>query len=372
MIYLDYNATTPVDSAVAEAMQPFLREQYGNPSNSYELGQYAKTAIEFARKQLASLIGAEPDEVIFTGCGSEANNMVIKGMAFAQSNKGKHFITSTIEHPSVLAPLAFLSRQGFDVTYLPVDGNGRVSPNDLRHALRSDTLLVSIMHSNNEVGTLQPIKELAAICHDRGVPFHTDASQSLGKVSVDVDALQVDFLTAAGHKLYAPKGIGALFIRQGCHIEPLIHGASQERGTRAGTESVPLIVGLGKAAELATRLLPDARIRQLRDSFLSSLVEQFGTRVTVNHIPDESLPNTLNVSFLGQEGWSILAGIPELLASTGSACHSGSKSVSPVLKAMGIPETVAFGAIRFSIGRFTSQDDITQAIRLLVDFNARR
>ena len=239
MIYLDYNATTPIDKNVYKAMLPYLESQFGNPSNSYELGQLAKNAVEKARKQVAQLIGAREREIIFTSCGSESNNMVVKGVAYSYRNKGRHIITSCIEHPAIIEPLSFLEKNGYEITYLPVNNNGSVNPKDLQDAIREDTILVTIMHSNNEVGTLQPIKELSQICREKDVLFHTDAAQSIGKVEIDVLKLGIDFLTIAGHKLYAPKGIGALYIRDGLKIEPLLHGANQEKGRRAGTENVP-------------------------------------------------------------------------------------------------------------------------------------
>lgn len=372
MIYLDYNATTPIDREVAEAMQPYLHEQYGNPSNSYSLGQDAKTAVATARQGVASLVGATPAEIVFTGCGSESNNMVIKGVAYASRDRGNHIITSAIEHPSVAEPLAFLAKQGYEITSVPVDAAGAVDPRDIESAIRHDTILVSIMHSNNEVGTLQPIAELGRVCRARGVPLHTDASQSMGKVPVSVDALGVDFLTLAGHKLYAPKGIGALYIRKDREIEPLVHGASQEMGRRAGTESVPLIVALGKAADLAETHLHDNHTLELKRYFCDRLQDSFGDAIRFNSGIDNCLPNTVNVSFIGMGGGDILASLPELCASTGSACHSGSKTISPVLKAMGIPENVAYGAIRFSLGRYSSRNDIDAAIGMLLDAAVKR
>lgn len=368
-IYLDYNATTPIDKQVFEAMLPFLTESFGNPSNTYHLGTTAKNAVDTGRKQVADLIQADENEIYFTGCGSEANNTVLKGVASTFGNKGKHIISSVIEHPSVLEPLNFLKSTGFEITLVPVDKNGAVNPKEIEEAIKDDTILVSIMHSNNEVGTLQPIKEIGAICRERNILFHSDASQSIGKVNINVADLQVDFLTIAGHKLYAPKGIGALYIRKGITIEPLIHGASQERRQRAGTENVPYIAGLGKASELASSFLQDNTLFSLKSYFYEQLTKAFGDKIVLNGDFHNSLPNTLNISFAGKSGAEILDQIPELCASTGSACHSGNKTVSPVLKAMGIDENIAYGAIRFSIGRHTTKEELDKAVNYLRNLN---
>jgi cysteine desulfurase len=365
MIYLDYNATTPIDKNVYHAMLPYFETEFGNPSNSYELGQSARRAVESARKQVSELIKAKSSEILFTSCGSESNNAVIKGVAYTYRSKGKHIITSCIEHPSIMEPLSFLKKNGYRVTYLPVNQLGSVSPQDLRDAIREDTILVSVMHSNNEVGTLQPIKELGDICRERGILFHTDASQSIGKVDIDVSQLPVDFLTIAGHKLYAPKGIGALFIRDGLEIESFLHGASQESGRRAGTENVPYMVALGEAAAEAKKHLDQNDLMPIRDYFYSQLKDVFGGKIHLNGDAVQRLPNTLNISFLGKNGAQILAALPEICASTGSACHSGSKTISPVLAAMGVEEKIALGAIRFSVGRYSTEQEIDKAIKLL-------
>lgn len=365
MIYLDYNATTPIDKKVYHAMLPYLESEFGNPSNSYELGLLAKGAVEKARKQVSELLGAKSSEILFTSSGSESNNTVIKGVAYTYRNKGKHIITSCIEHPSIMEPLSFLKKNGYKVTCLPVNRQGAVNPQDLRNAICEETILVSIMHSNNEVGTLQPIRELGEICRERGVLFHTDASQSIGKVDINVSCLPVDFLTLAGHKLYAPKGIGALFIRDGVEIESFLHGASQENGRRAGTENVPYIVALGEAAAQARNHLDQNDLMPIRDYFYNQLKEVFGSNIHLNGDPAHRLPNTLNVSFVGENGAQILAALPELSASTGSACHSGSKTISPVLAAMGVEEEIAFGAVRFSVGRYTTKQEIDYAMKLL-------
>lgn len=368
MIYLDYNATTPIDRNVYNAMLPYLDSQFGNPSNSYELGQFAKRGVEKARGQIADLIGAKANEILFTGCGSESNNMVVKGVAYTHREKGRHIVTSCIEHPAILAPLAFLERNGYEVTYLPVNRMGSVNPEDLRQAIRQDTILVTIMHANNEVGTLQPIRELGEICWEKGVLFHTDASQSLGKVEIDVSKLPVDFLTIAGHKLYAPKGIGALYIREGLEIEPLLHGAGQESGRRAGTENVPYAVALGEASVQAKEHLQEDILLQLREHFYSRLKNAFGDTIHLNGDAVNRLPNTLNISFIGYVGGDILAALPKICASTGSACHSGSKTISPVLAAMGVEEKIALGAVRFSVGRYTTKHEIDQAVKQLIQY----
>ncbi len=364
-IYLDYNATTPVDKLVFEAMLPFLTDNFGNPSNTYDLGAKAKNAVNTGRKQVAHLIHAEENEIFFTGCGSEANNTVLKGVATTFENKGRHIISTVIEHPSIIEPLNFLKKRGFEVTLVSVNEKGAVNAKEVENAIREDTILVSVMHSNNEVGTIQPIKEIGAICRGRNVLFHSDASQSVGKVKIDVEDLQVDFLTIAGHKLYAPKGIGALYIRKGISIEPLIHGASQERNQRAGTENVPYIAGLGKAAELASTFLQHNTHFALKSYFYKQLTNALGDKVVLNGDFHDSLPNTLNISFIGKSGAEILSRTPELCASTGSACHSGNKTISPVLKAMGTDEEVAYGAVRFSIGRHTTKDELNKAVKFL-------
>ena len=366
MIYLDNNATTPIDPAVAAAMMPYILEHYGNPSSSHSLGRTAKQAVETARSQVADLLNAAPDEIIFTSGGSESNNTVIKGVAWKYRSKGNHIIISSIEHPSVMNVCIWLEKQGYQITYLPVDTYGVVHPEDLEAAITDQTILVSVMHANNETGTIQPIQELASISHQHGAFFHTDAAQSLGKIDVDVRRLGIDFLTVAGHKLYAPKGIGALYIRQGIQIDPFIHGAGHERGLRAGTENVIHDVALGQACEIARTRLPYADVRDLTDSFWAQLQSKFGDAVVLNGHQTERLPNTLNVSFVGMRGYEILDKLTDVAASTGSACHAGQTSLSPVLKAMGTPENIGLGAIRFSLGRFTVRADIDEVIRQLI------
>lgn len=362
MIYLDYNATTPIDKNVAEAMIPYIYGNYGNPSSNHELGTTAKKAIEKARVQVAKLINCSPEEIIFTSGGSESNNMVIKGVAHAFKDKGNHIITSQVEHPAVLNPCNFLEKIGYEISYLKVDKFGIVNISDLERLITDKTILVTVMHSNNETGTLQPIEEISKICKKNNVLLHTDASQSLGKVPVDVTKLGVDFLTIAGHKLYAPKGIGALYIKKGIDIEPLIHGAGHESGRRAGTENIIFDVALGKACEIAKNELKNNEIKLLTNYFYSKLKEKFGERIQLNGHPENKLPNTLNISFLGLNGHEVLDKLNNILASTGSACHSGNTSISPVLKAMGVSEEVGHGAVRFSLGRYTTKDEIDSVI----------
>jgi cysteine desulfurase len=374
-IYLDYNATTPLDPTVLEAMLPFLREHFGNPSSTHAYGQTTHEAVERARQQVADLIGARPDEIVFTGGGTEASNHAIKGVFFAafQGALGRlfrrdvHVITTAVEHPATSQPCAFLQRLGGKVTILPVDGTGRVDPDAVRRAIDARTRLVTVMHSNNEVGTLQPIREIVALAKERGVLVHTDAAQSLGKVPVDVNELGVDLLTVAGHKLYAPKGVGVLYVRSGTKLESFVHGAGHEGGRRAGTENVPYLVGLGTACAIAKRSLPAAtqKLRELRDRLWERLRAALGERVILNGHPELRLPNTLNVSFLGHVGAELLAAVPEVAASTGSACHEGSVVQSPVLCAMGVPPERGRGAVRLSVGRFTTDEEVDRAAEAL-------
>jgi cysteine desulfurase len=369
-IYLDYNASTPIDPAVAAAMGPFLEGHYGNPSSGHWAAAGAKAALETARGQVSALLGCQHDEIVFTSGGSEANNLALKGVFFALRNKGDHIITTRIEHPAIIAPCRFLERLGARVTYLPVDGTGRIDPDDLRRAITPQTILISIMHANNEVGTIQPIEDCARIVHEHGILFHTDAAQSVGKVATGVNQLDVDLLSIAGHKVYAPKGVGALFVRRGVSLEPLIHGAGHEGGRRAGTESALLAVGLGKACELAQDLTPMDRVRALRDRFRQELQEQFEDRVVLNGHPTHRLPNTLNVSFVGRSGAEILERSDGMAASTGSACHSGRIELSPVLEAMGVAPEVGMGAIRFSLGRATTREEIDVVVERLTNILA--
>jgi cysteine desulfurase len=357
-IYLDYNASTPVDPAVATAMQPLLDGHFGNPSSGHWAASPAKAALEQARSEVAALLGAKNEEIIFTSGGSEANNLALKGVAFALKGKGNHFITSAVEHPAIVGPCRFLEQQGFKASVVPVDRFGRVDPDEVERAITPRTILISIMHANNEVGTIQPIAEVSRIARARGILLHTDAAQSIGKIATDVNALGVDLLTIVGHKMYAPKGVGALYVRAGTPLEPLIHGAGHEGGRRAGTESALLAVGLGKACALARDLAPMRQVRTLRDQFWQKLHDGFGRRIALNGHPEHRLPNTLNVSFIGQVGAEVLARLDGVAASTGSACHTGHVELSPVLKAMQLTPEVGMGAIRFSLGRGTTQEEI--------------
>jgi cysteine desulfurase len=359
-IYLDYNASTPIDPAVAAAMRRFLEEAYGNPSSGHWASAPAKVALENARGKIAAFLGCTSNEVVFTSGGSEANNLAIKGLYFRRRDRPSHVITSQIEHPATLEPCRFLERLGAEVTYVPVDGAGLIDPEDIRRAITKDTFVISIMHANNEVGTLQPVAEIAKIAREHGIPLHTDAAQSVGKIPTKVDELGVDLLSLAGHKVYAPKGIGVLYVRRGIEIEPLIHGAGHESGRRAGTESALLAIALGKACEIAQPWIGMPGVQRLRDLFWERLRAAFGNQIALNGHPELRLPNTLNVSFVGRIGADILARIPELAASTGSACHAGEITLSPVLKAMGIAPEVGMGAIRFSLGRSTTQEEIEE------------
>ena len=366
-VYLDYNATTPVDPRVADAMWPFLREDFGNPSSLHTFGVEAKGAVETARAEVAGLFGCHADEIVFTSGGSESNNAAIKGVAFKLRQQGYHVITTQIEHSAVINPCKFLERLGFFVSYLPVDRTGMVSVRDVEAALRPTTILISIMHANNEVGTIQPIAEIGALARSRDILMHTDAAQSVGKIPTLVDELNVDLLSIAGHKFYAPKGVGALYIRRGLEIEPLIHGAGHESGRRAGTENVPYAVALGKACDLAAKELDSraAHLVTLRDYLYDNLKKMFGDRLHLNGHPTERVPNTLNVSFEGYTAPELLQKIPEVAASTCSACHAANLEMSHVLRAMNVPEKIGFGAVRFSLGQWTTAGDVDFLLELL-------
>jgi cysteine desulfurase len=366
-IYLDYNATTPLDPAVIAAMRPYFEQQFGNPSSGSEYGLTARAAVEEARAQVAALLSCAPDEIVFTASGSESDNHAIKGIAFARRAQGSHLITSQIEHPAVLATCRYLEeRHGFRVTYLPVDTFGMVDPGAVEAAISAETILISIMHANNEVGTLEPIAEIGQIARRHGIALHTDAAQSVGKVPVQVDELGVDLLTVVGHKLYAPKGIGALYVRRGTTLDPLIHGAGHEGGRRAGTENVPYIAALGAACALAKEQMAAqaARWDELRARLLAGLEAQVGS-VQVNGHPEQRLPNTLNICVPGVVGEEVLARARGVAASTGSACHAGRTEPSSVLLAMGVDPTVALGALRLSLGRWTTADEIDGAVEAL-------
>jgi cysteine desulfurase len=364
-IYLDYNASTPIDPKVAAAMLPLLEEAFGNPSSYHWAALPAKATLDRARAQVATLVGATPDEIVFTSGGSEANNLALVGSYFALRDKGDHIITQVTEHPAILKPLAFLEQLGAKVTYLPVDGAGRLDPDAVRHAINPRTVLISVMHANNETGTIQPIEEIGEIAQERGIRFHTDAAQSVGKIPTKVDALGIDLLSIAGHKLYAPKGVGALYIRHGTAIEPLIHGAGHESGRRAGTESALLAAALGMACEVALDWIDSPGVERLRDRLWNQLRTEFGRGLMLNGDYTKRLPNTLNVSFVGQVGDDILARVPAIAASTGSACHAGQTTLSPVLKAMGVEPSIGRGAIRFSLGRSTTESEVDEVVMLL-------
>ena len=364
-IYLDYNASTPIDPAVVAVMRSLLEEGYGNPSSGHWASAPAKAALDEARSRVAALLGCTAAEIVFTSGGSEANNLALKGLFYQRGDRPSHVITSQIEHPATLAPCRFLERLGATVTYVPVDGSGLVDPDDIRKVISKETFLISVMHANNEVGTIQPIPDIAKIARAHGVLLHTDAAQSVGKIATRVDELGVDLLSVAGHKLYAPKGIGALYVRRGITVEPLIHGAGHEDGRRAGTESALLAAALGKACEIAQSWTDMPAVRQLRDQFWQRLRTIFGDQVVLNGHPGQRLPNTLNISFIGRVGADILAQMPAIAASTGSACHSGQIALSPVLQAMGISAESGLGAIRFSLGRSTTREEIEEVVTQL-------
>lgn len=367
-IYLDYNATTPTDPRVVEAMLPYLRTHHGNPSSAHVYGQRAQAAIDGARTEVAALIGASPTELVFTACATEANNLALLGAARAAQPGGRAvLVTSSIEHPSVANPLRHLAGKGWSVTELPVDATGRVQTDHAANVITSEVALVSVMLANNETGSVQAVRALADLAHAVGALMHVDAAQAIGKVAVDVNALGADLLTLAGHKFYAPKGVGALYVRAGVAIEPIQYGAGHEHGLRPGTENVPHIVALGEAARLTrTTLAQDAaRMTALRERLHGRLAAAI-PGLQLNGHPTERLPNTLNVSFPAVAGWQLLAAAPGVAASTGSACHAGSHAVSGVLGAMGLTPEAAMGAVRLSLGRFTTESEIDAAAEALI------
>jgi cysteine desulfurase len=370
-IYLDYNASTPIAPEVAAVMRGAIDGAFGNPSSPHWAGVPARQMVEEARGQLAGLLGCTPQEVVFTSGGSEANNFALQGAFFASKRARRHIVTTQIEHPAIVAPCQFLEQLGAEITWLPVDGAGRIDPDDMKCAITSDTVMISIMHANNEVGTVQPIADCAAIAREHGIPFHTDAAQSVGKIPTRVDELGADLLTVAGHKLYAPKGVGALYVRKGFTLEPLIHGAGHEGGRRAGTESALLTAALGEASVLANNLSEMKGVKVLRDRFWEALRENHGTGILLNGDPERRLPNTLNVSFIGHIGTEILTALDGIAASTGSACHSGRIELSPVLEAMGVPPEVGVGAVRFSLGRGTTDQEIDTVVEALSNVVSR-
>ncbi len=362
-IYLDYNATTPIDPQVAAAMLPYVHGLFGNPSSSHSFGLAARQGVDKARSQVAGLLGCAVGDLIFTSGGTEANNHAIKGVAAAYRGRGNHIITSAVEHPAVTEVCRYLEGQGWRITYLPVDEYGLVDPQQVEDAITSETLLVTIMHANNEVGSIQPIAEIAEIAHRYGALLHSDCAQSVGKIPVRVDDLGVDLLSIAGHKLYAPKGIGVLYIRPGVQLEKLMHGANHERNRRAGTENVIEMVGLGEACELIERNLPDysRNMGEMRDRLETGLLDS-GADLRLNGHPEQRLPNTSSVSFRGLEADRVLANLASVAASAGAACHSDRVEISHVLTAMNVPTEYAMGTLRFSVGRFTTGEEIDRAL----------
>jgi cysteine desulfurase len=378
-IYLDHNATTPVDTRVVQALLPALGRDFGNPSSAHAFGAAPRASLARARAEVASLVGACADEIVFTAGGSEADALAIHGVVRAALDRRPdvvpHVVTQTTEHPAVLAACASLERDlGVAVTYLPVDSEGLVDPAAVEPALRAETVLVSLMAANNETGTLQPVREVGAVTRARGVLLHVDAAQAAGKVPVDVGSWGADLLTVVGHKMYAPKGVGALYVAPGVALRPLVEGGGQERGLRAGTENVALAVALGTAAELARAELATERpevLAGLRDLLEQQLLTRLPGRVTLNGHRQRRLPQTLNVSIDGVRGHELLAAVPEVAASTGSACHAGEDAPSPVLTAMGLGPERAMGAVRLSLGRWTTADDVVAAAELLAGAAAR-
>jgi cysteine desulfurase len=366
-IYLDYNATTPIDPLVVEAIRPYLEHFFGNPSSVHTYGIQSKNALEKARKQVATLLNARSDEIIFTSGGTESNNFAIKGAAFARRATGNHIITTSIEHPAVAEVCHYLEREGFTVTWLGVDDSGMVDPREVERAILPETILISVMHANNETGTIQPVEEIGRIARARGILFHSDAAQSVGKIPVDVERMNVDLLSVAGHKLYAPKGVGALYIRRGVQLEKLMHGADHETNHRAGTENVMEIVGLGKAAEIAQQIpYPASRIPELRD-LLHEGIRRLIPAVRLNGHNELRLPNTLSLGFPGIDANLLLGKMKDVAASAGAACHADQADISGVLAAMHVPREYAVGTIRFSVGRMTTQEEIEKAIPVIVN-----
>lgn len=367
-IYLDYNATTPIDPEVANAMEPFLREFFGNPSSSHFYGSQTRLAVETARKQVADLLGSFPHEIVFTSGGTESNNLAIIGAAHARHHLGNHIITSSVEHPAVLEVCAYLEKEGFRISIVPVDEFGMVDPAEVLRQIRPDTILISIMHANNEVGTIQPVDEIGRIANEKGIWMHSDAAQSLGKIPVNVNDLNVDLLSVAGHKLYAPKGIGALYIRQGIRPDKIFHGADHEQNRRPGTENVLEIAGLGKACELAMQGLPGkaAHLKNMRDLLQELILGGYPDAVVHGH-PERRLPNTLSISFPGIEANTLLGSVTGVAASAGAACHADQVTVSGVLTAMQVPTDIAMGTIRLSTGRYSTENEIREAALLIIE-----
>ena len=368
LIYFDNAATTPIRPEVYEEIKPYIEEYFGNPSSIYSIARDSKKAIDKARQQVADALNAQPAEIYFTGCGSESDNWVLKGVSSALKNKGNHIITTCIEHHAILHTCEYLERNGFEVTYLPVDEYGKISLDDLKAAIRPETILVSVMFANNEIGTVEPIKEIGAICHEKGIYFHTDAVQAFGHIKIDVQDMNIDFLSISGHKIGAPKGIGALYIRKGCKIDNLIHGGQQERGRRAGTENVIGIVALGKAAEMAMAEIDEvtAKLTYLRDKLINSLLAKIDY-ARLNGHPVDRLPGNVNISFEFIEGESMLLLLDNygICASSGSACTSGSLDPSHVLLAIGLPHEKAHGSLRISLGYQNTEEQVDKLIEVL-------
>ena len=367
-IYLDYAATTPTHPEVMKAMLPYFTESFGNPSSIHSYGQEAKDAVERARSTVAALTGAKSEEIVFTGSGTEADNFAVKGVALSRQGKGNHVITSSIEHHAVLETCKFMEKQGFSVTYLPVDGYGMVDPNDVKKAITKKTILVSIMHANNECGTIEPVAQIGNIAREAEIYFHTDAVQTVGHIPLDVNKLNVDLLSISAHKLYGPKGVGAFYIRKGTRISPFMHGGNQERGRRASTENVPGIVGFGRAAEIAQQeMLEEAqKLTALRDRLIEGILR--GIEYTqLNGHPVKRLPNNVNVSINYVEGESILLNLDldGICASTGSACSSEDLEPSHVLVAMGLPHLQAHSSLRFTLGKWTTEEEINKVLEVL-------
>ena len=367
-IYLDYAATTPMDPEVLKAMLPYFNDKFGNPSSIHSFGQEAKAAVEKARKEIASFLGAAQEEIIFTSGGSESDNFAIKGVAYANKHKGNHIITSSIEHHAVIKSCEFLEKMGFEVTYLPVSKDGLVDPENVKKAITDKTILISIMHASNEIGTIQPIKEIGKIARERKIYFHSDAVQTFGHIHINVDELNVDLLSVSAHKLCGPKGIGVLYVRKGTKIVSFIHGGGQERKRRASTENVPAIVGFGKAVEIAKKTM-DEEVKKLvilRDKLIKGILEKIDN-VYLNGHPARRLPNNVNVSVESIEGESMLLSLDMegIAASTGSACTSASLEASHVLLALGLSHELAHGSLRFTLGRYTEEEDINKVLEIL-------
>lgn len=367
-VYMDHNATTPVHPEVLEAMMPFFKDQFGNASSIHWAGREVKKYVDEAREKVSALLNASPEEVIFTGCGTESDNMAIKGVAFALQEKGRHIITTQVEHHAVLHTCQFLQKMGYEVTYLPVDCDGLIDLEELRRSIKDQTILITIMFANNETGTIFPVREMGEIARQMGVIFHTDAIQAVGKLAIDLRHLAVDILSLSGHKVYAPKGIGAQYIHTGTKLMPLIHGGGQERNRRAGTENIPYIIGLGKACEIARRDFQKRydHLLALRDRLQQGILSRI-PQVQLNGHPTKRLPNTLNLSFRYIEGESLLLNLDleGIAVSSGSACTSGSLEPSHVLLAMGVPPEVAQSAIRFSLGWANTEEDVDYVVEVL-------